>query len=127
VLQATKTDLYLYRGIEFALVKVPGWGYYFEGEIATDRRSVAKANKKIISACRGVGMGKYLMAEVIKLAKRELKPKPEIIRLSVFSNNKPAISLYRKIGFKEVGRIPKQIQYQGKLVDEIIMLLDLRQ
>jgi len=74
---------------------------------------------------RGIGLGKYLMAEIIKLAKKELKPRPKIIRLSVFSNNKPAISLYRKMGFRKVAVIPKQYQYKGRFVDEIIMLLDL--
>ena len=70
---------------------------------------------------RGIGLGKYLMKEIIKLAKKELKPK--IIRLSVFPTNKAAIGLYKKLGFKKVAKIPKQIQYKGKLVDEIIMLL----
>jgi len=51
-----------------------------------------------------------------------LKPKPKIIRLNVFPTNKPAISLYRKFGFKKVAKIPKQISYLGKLIDEIIML-----
>ncbi len=74
---------------------------------------------------RGIGLGKYLMGEILKLAKKELKPKPKIIRLSVYSNNKPAISLYKKYGFKIVARIPKQLQYKGKLVNEIVMLLDL--
>lgn len=71
---------------------------------------------------RGIGLGSYLTAKVIKLAKKELKPKPKIIRLSVFSTNKPAISLYRKFNFKKVAKIPKQIQNKGKLIDEIIML-----
>jgi len=72
---------------------------------------------------RGIGLGSYLMKEIIKLAKKELKPKPEIIRLSVFPDNKPAINLYKKNGFKKVARIPKQFQYKGRLGDEIIMLL----
>lgn len=75
---------------------------------------------------RGIGLGKYLMGEIIKLAKKELKPKPQIIRLSVFSTNEPAIKLYQKYGFKKTAKIPKQIQHKGKLVDEIIMLLYLR-
>ncbi|PIV12707.1 MAG: GNAT family N-acetyltransferase, partial [Candidatus Nealsonbacteria bacterium CG03_land_8_20_14_0_80_36_12] len=49
--------------------------------------------------------------------------KPKIIRLSVFPTNKAAIGLYKKLGFKKVAKISKQIQYKGKLVDEIIMLL----
>ncbi|KKQ18577.1 MAG: Adenylate cyclase [Berkelbacteria bacterium GW2011_GWA1_36_9] len=52
VLQATKTYLYLYKGIEFALVKVPNWGHYFEAEISTDSDSVKKANEKIMSICK---------------------------------------------------------------------------
>ena len=52
VLQATKTYLYMYKGIEFAVVKVPGWGYYFEAEISTDSDYVKTANGKIMSACQ---------------------------------------------------------------------------
>ena len=74
---------------------------------------------------RGIGLGSYLTNEIIKLAKKELKPKPKIIRLSVSPDNKPAIGLYRKLGFKKVAAIPKQIQYKGKLLNEIIMLLDM--
>jgi RimJ/RimL family protein N-acetyltransferase len=71
---------------------------------------------------RGMGLGTYLMGKILKLAKTELKPRPKIIRLSVYPNNKPAIRLYKKLGFKRVARIPKQIEYKGKLIDEIIML-----
>jgi len=71
---------------------------------------------------RGIGLGKYLMKEILKLAKKELKPGPKIIRLSVFPSNKPAIQLYKKFGFKEVARIPKQIQYKGKLIHELVMI-----
>ena len=56
VLQATKTCLYLYKGIEFALVKVPGWGYYFEAEIATIPDRVKKANIKIAKECKKLGI-----------------------------------------------------------------------
>lgn len=72
---------------------------------------------------RGMGLGKYLMKEGIKLAKKELKRKLKIIRLTVLPTNKLAISLYKKLGFKKVAEVPKQIQYKGKLVNEIIMLL----
>jgi ribosomal protein S18 acetylase RimI-like enzyme len=72
---------------------------------------------------REMGLGSYLMSEIIKLAKKELNPKPKIVQLEVYSNNKPAISLYKKMGFKQVARLPKQFQYKGELIDELVMLL----
>ncbi len=72
---------------------------------------------------RGIGLGKYLMKEIIKLAKKELKPSPKIIRLSVHLTNKIAINLYKKYDFKKVAVIPKQIKHGDKLINEIIMLL----
>ncbi len=75
----------------------------------------------IRSGYRGIGLGKYLASETIKLARKELGVK--IIRLCVYSDNKPAISLYKKLGFKKVAEIPEQIQYKGKLISELIMLL----
>lgn len=77
----------------------------------------------IAKGYRGIGLGKKMMADIIKLAKKELKPKPKIIRLSVFEDNILAIALYKKMGFKEVARMPKQLQYKGELIDELIMLL----
>jgi len=55
-LQATKTMVYLYKGVELALVKVPAWGYYFEAEINVNPNLVDKANKKIDSVCRELGL-----------------------------------------------------------------------
>lgn len=92
-------------------------------DLDRDRRShIGNFGISIKKDYRGIGLGEYLMGEILKLAEKELDPKPKIIRLSVFANNKPAISLYRKYGFKKVAAIPKQMQYKGKLVSEVIML-----
>lgn len=72
---------------------------------------------------RGIGLGKYLMGEILDLSKKELNLR--IIKLSVFEGNEPGINLYKKYGFKEVARIPKQIQYKGELKDEVIMILEI--
>jgi len=90
------------------------------------RRHIGNFGIAIRSSYRGIGLGNYLMEEIVKLAKKELKPKPKIIKLSVFSTNKPAIKLYEKQGFKKVAEIPRQYQYKGKFVNEIIMLLYLK-
>lgn len=75
---------------------------------------------------RGIGLGQYLMAKILELAKKELKPKPKIIKLSVYPNNKPANSLYKKFGFKKVAEIPRQIQYKNRFLNEIIMISHLK-
>lgn len=71
---------------------------------------------------RGIGLGEFLMKEIIKLAKINLKPKPRVIRLSVFASNSPAINLYKKFGFKKVALIPKMFNYKNKFQDEIVMI-----
>ena len=71
---------------------------------------------------RRLGLGKFLMKEIINLAKKELKPRPKIIRLSVFHANKAAINLYKKIGFKKAARIPRQFRHGGELLDEVVMV-----
>jgi len=43
------------------------------------------------------------------------------ISLSVFEYNEPAYNLYKKAGFKEVGRLRKAVEIMGKTYDEIIM------
>ena len=74
---------------------------------------------------RGLGLGRHLMQQVIDLAKKELEPKPKMIRLLVYVNNEPAIRLYKKLGFKKVARLPRQTQYKGELIDDFMMVLDL--
>jgi len=56
------------------------------------------------------------------LAKKDLKPKPKIMKLTVFENNLPAIRLYKKMGFKRVARIPDELQYKGELIAHLVML-----
>jgi L-phenylalanine/L-methionine N-acetyltransferase len=69
---------------------------------------------------RRMGLGNYLTREIIKLAKKKLKPK--FIRVTVFATNEPALALYKKFHFKKVAQIPQQIRYKGRLIDEIIMI-----
>jgi RimJ/RimL family protein N-acetyltransferase len=69
---------------------------------------------------RGKGLGEKLLREIIKEAKTNLKGL-KVIRLEVFGNNKIAKSLYKKVGFKEHGRLPKGLKHRGKYVDDIFM------
>ena len=73
---------------------------------------------------RSVGLGKFMMQLTIKEARKNLKS--EIIRLHVFEPNKPAQNLYKRLGFKTVGRIPKGIKHHGKYMNDVIMYKKLK-
>ena len=70
------------------------------------------------SGCRRLGIGTKLIEVLLEEAKKQgLK----VIILDVYEKNLPALNLYRKMGFKEVGRIPKAIFWKGRYVDDIKM------
>ncbi len=75
---------------------------------------------------RGKGLGGYIMKKLLSLSQKKLGPSPKIIKLSVFSSNKQAQNLYKKFGFRKVAEIPKQIQYKGKFINEVVMILELQ-
>ncbi len=68
---------------------------------------------------RGAGIGTEMTKTIIQEAKAT---NLEIIRLHVNSENKNALILYQKTGFKIVGRVPKEIKKNGKYLDNIIMI-----
>ena len=71
---------------------------------------------------RGLGIGKYLMDQIIDLAIRKYKIKE--IRLVCFTNNVNALLFYTKYGFKPYEIKPRQ-NFDGKQVAVIYMKLDL--
>ena len=69
---------------------------------------------------RGRGIGSKILEEIIKLAKsKQLK----CVTLEVNVHNNIAIKLYKRYGFKEVGRRPK---YYNGTDDAIIMTLEFK-
>jgi ribosomal protein S18 acetylase RimI-like enzyme len=89
------------------------------------KNHIGKFSIAIKDGYRGLGLGSYLVSEIIKLAKNDLALKPKIIQLEAYANNKPAIGLYKKSGFKVVARIPKQIQYGKELITELVMIKEI--
>lgn len=62
---------------------------------------------------KGVG------TELIRAAFERCRGKFEIVQLSVLSVNKPAIALYKKFGFSEIGLLPKSVKRNGKYYDKV--------
>jgi RimJ/RimL family protein N-acetyltransferase len=73
---------------------------------------------------RNLGLGTTLTKELTEIAK---KRGLEILQLSVYANNKRAVHVYQKCGFKEAGRLKNGIKFlDGTYADEIIMELLLK-
>ena len=92
---------------------------------ASRQRGVERENAmigiSIAKLYREQGLGKKLLMEIIKLARKKLKPR--IIYLTVFEGNKPARRLYEKVGFREVASLPKWSKARGKYWNHIYMRL----
>jgi len=73
---------------------------------------------------RGQGIGEHIMKTTIDVAKAHISGL-RMIKLDCFATNIPAISLYKKLGFQEVGRIPKSLLYKNEYIDEVIMTLSI--
>ena len=69
---------------------------------------------------RGTGLGKRLLTELIEEVKRLGLVQ---IKLSVESENVPAIRLYERLGFVSYGVEPRALKVDGKYFSETHMLL----
>ena len=70
---------------------------------------------------RGRGLGEKLIRKTIALVKKRLKPKN--IHLRYVNGNTPAKNLYKKVGFREVARMPNWVLHRGKYRSSVFMLL----
>ncbi|NOS83929.1 MAG: GNAT family N-acetyltransferase [Ignavibacteria bacterium] len=68
---------------------------------------------------RSLGIGKLLIKSMLNWGKNN--PVNKKISLAVFSTNKSAIALYKKLGFKREGCCPRDMIINGKYVDSILM------
>ena len=72
---------------------------------------------------RGRGIGKMLWNACYKRAKKLWGNEVKYIVLHVFENNDIAQNFYRRLGFKEVARIPNAVKWNdGSLIAQIVMM-----
>ena len=95
------------------------------GHISTlTRQRVAHLGEVGISVLKefwGIGVGTCMMDEIIKFSKES--GVIEVLYLGVKADNEPAIELYKKHGFEEIGRFPKFFKIDDRYYDEIKMNL----
>jgi ribosomal protein S18 acetylase RimI-like enzyme len=86
----------------------------------TGRRShVAHMGIGVKREYRRLGIGTELMKAAIELGKKDKSIR--VIYLDAYAGNKPAISMYKKLGFKKVANLKNRVKYKGKLGDMLIM------
>lgn len=71
---------------------------------------------------RDKGLGTILMNELVRQARRFGK---KMVTLGVFEKNPRAKHVYEKVGFREIGRLPKALLHGGKYQDEILMVKEI--
>lgn len=92
------------------------------GNIQTDLHRT-KLGMGIDSEYRNQGLGKKLIHFAIDFCKEN---KIEYIDLSVFAHNLPAVKLYSKCGFKQIGLIEDCFRMNGLIIDDIQMTLKIK-
>jgi ribosomal protein S18 acetylase RimI-like enzyme len=78
------------------------------------------ADFAVLKDFRRQGIGKFLLLELIRLSKQQWNPK--IAQLYVVKKNKPALNLYKKLGFKIVGEIKYGKKIKNKFYDSNILV-----
>jgi L-phenylalanine/L-methionine N-acetyltransferase len=75
---------------------------------------------------RGQGVGESLSNAVLEEAKMRMD-NLRIVKLTVFTENTPAVSLYKKLGFIEYGKIPGAVLYKGEYQSRTEMYLEVEE
>lgn len=102
------------------------WAMYqnkIVGSVSLDRvgvreQHVGRVGLMVDQDFRSDGIGRCLLEKILEQAK---KMKIKIATVVVFGDNEIAISIYKKIGFKEYGRLPQGLYRKNHFSDTVEM------
>ncbi|MGZ5156708.1 MAG: GNAT family N-acetyltransferase [Caldimonas sp.] len=112
-----KTDLLLAAELDGEVVGTAGLHPAAATQIR--RRHVAMLGISVAAAAQGQGVGSALMRAMCDYADRWLGVLR--IELTVYTDNAPAIALYRKFGFETEGRLRGYAMRDGRFADAFAM------
>jgi len=85
------------------------------------RAHIAEFGIYIVKTYRNIGLGTIIIEELIEIAR---KSGFQAVQLSTFSTNRRAIHVYKKCGFKNCGKLKRDIKFtDGTYADRVIMEL----
>lgn len=87
-------------------------------------RHTAVFGMGMLKEWQSVGLGTAILQAAIDWARTESEL--EILFLQVYAENEAGLTLYRKMGFIQSGRIPNFFKQNGRYHDEILMHLPLK-
>jgi ribosomal protein S18 acetylase RimI-like enzyme len=102
--------------------RVVGWCDAIPGEATYGTAHIGRLGMGVVSEFRGQKIGQRLLEATIEMARNV---KLEKIELSVYASNTAAISLYRKLGFKDEGLRKRGRLVEGVYHDVLLLALDL--
>lgn len=97
---------------------------FLESYTLQSLRHIADLNIAVHLGWQNKGIGRRLLEQLIDRAKKS--PVIEKIQLNVRASNTPAISLYKKMGFQEEGRLKNRVKVKDRYIDDLIMGLELK-
>lgn len=97
---------------------------FFREEGLKDRHKGFIIGMYVTPEARGKGAGKALLIKAIARARKLVGL--DQLHLAVVVTNKPAITLYRSLGFEVYGIEPRALKKDGQYWDEELMILKLR-
>jgi RimJ/RimL family protein N-acetyltransferase len=93
------------------------------GELASDLHRCT-LGIGLLPGARGRGLGRALLDAILRWGENE--PTLHHLDLFVFDGNAPALALYRRLGFVELGRVPDRFRIEGRSITDIHMVRALK-
>jgi ribosomal protein S18 acetylase RimI-like enzyme len=93
-----------------------------QGRLPKDKHTIIVTQMNVFKKFRSLGVASKLMLELFKVAK---KKKIIMLSLYVIDSNKPAISFYKKYGFKKTGYIKNKYKFGSNYYNMNIMCKEL--
>jgi len=88
------------------------------GGASPKTRHLCSVGIHLLREYRGLGIGTRLLELAVEWARARGYLK---IDASIFATNAASLALFRKLGFEEEGRRPRQFLVEGEFVDEVLM------